>query len=99
MKLLSWVSACVAVTLLAATAQAHFIWVFTLPDSTGKTVPHIGFGEGPEPSEAYLLDNVKQTKAWIQQPGKEPQALTLVKQAGKEVGSWTADVDAKGAAV
>ncbi len=99
MKLLSWASAFLAVTLLAATAQAHFVWVFTLADSTGKVVPHVCFGEVPEPSEAHLLDNVKQTKAWIQQPGKEPQPLTLVKQAGKEVGSWTADVDAKGAAI
>lgn len=99
MKLLSLVSACVALALLATAAQAHFVWVFTAPDSTGKVVPHISFGEAAGPSEVDLLDNVKQTKAWLQKPGQQPQALTLTKQAGEELGSWVADIDAQGAVV
>jgi uncharacterized GH25 family protein len=99
MKLLSFASACVALVLLATAAQAHFVWVFTAADSTGKVVPHISFGEGTGPSEADLLDNVKQTKAWIQKPGQKPQALTLAKQTSGDEGSWVADVDAKGAVI
>ncbi len=85
--------------LFVASAQAHFVWVITTPDANGKLVPHVVFGEGPEPGEEFLLDKVAQTKAWLQLPGKAPQALSLSKQAGKEVGSWASDADAKGAAV
>lgn len=99
MKLLSLASACVALVLLATAAQAHFVWVYTAADSTGKLVPHISFGEGAGPSEVDLLDNVKQTKAWLQKAGQKPQSLTLTKQAGEELGSWVADVDAQGAVV
>ena len=99
MKASTLTLALLGIALVANFAHAHFIWVITTADSAGKLTPHLVFGEGPEPGEEYLLDKVAQAKVWIQLPGKEPQALRLTKQAGKEVGSWTSDVDAKGAAV
>lgn len=99
MKLKSLIFAVLASVALTAQASAHFVWVFTVTDSSGKVVPHVVFGEGPEPGEEFLLDKVAQTKAWIQLPGQEPKALTLTKQAGEETGSWLGDASAKGAAV
>lgn len=97
MKLASGILSLALVASVAAAVHAHFVFVMTSTDASGKVTPHVVFGEGPEPGEEYLLDNVAQTKAWLQRPGAEPQALALTKQAGEEVGSWTSDVDARGA--
>lgn len=99
MKLKSQIFAVLASVALTAQASAHFVWVITVTDSTGKELPHVVFGEGPEPGEEFLLDKVAQTKAWVQLPEQEPKALALAKQAGKETGSWVGDASPNGAAV
>lgn len=83
----------------ATAAHAHFVWVTSITNAAGKAMPHVVFGEDPEPSEAELLDKVAHTKAWTQLPGKQPQALSLSKEVNGEVGSWVSDVDAQGAAI
>ena len=82
--------------LLGSTAQAHFLWLMTEADSTGKQVPHLCFGEMAEPGEAELIDKVAHAKVWLQLPGQDAKELKLIKQTKDEVGSWFADVDAQG---
>ena len=99
MKRLVFALPLLVLALVATPAQAHFLWLMTEADSTGKQVPHLCFGEGTEPGEAELLDKVAHAKVWLQLPGQDAKQLELTKRSKDEVGSWFADVDAKGGAL
>ena len=99
MKRLRLFAPLLLLALLTTPASAHFIWLMTETNSTGKQVPHLCFGEMAEPGEAELLDKVAHAKLWLHLPGKDAQELRLTKQSKDEVGSWFADVDAQGGAL
>ena len=99
MKRLRLFAPLLLLALLATPASAHFIWLMTETNSTGKQVPHLCFGEMAEPGEAELLDKVAHAKLRLHMPGNVAQELRLSKQSKDEVGSWFADVDAQGGAL
>ncbi len=76
-----------------APAQAHFIWVVADSDDTGTRL-QLCFGEGPQPAEAYLLDNVAQSKLWVVSTDGARTLVKLAKQSQGDEGAWVATVEA-----
>lgn len=97
MKFHSFVSL-LLVALLATPAWAHFIWLSTAPNASGKPAVHILFGEDAIACEAKLLDNVAHTKVWAHEAGKSPVEVKLEKEIKGENGTWMSAVDGKGKA-
>lgn len=56
-------AAMAAVTALAQTADAHFVWVKAEP-TPSPAVARIYFGEAPEPGEPGLIARIAKTKVW-----------------------------------
>lgn len=80
----------VALALIASTAlsaQAHFVWV----SLTQKPQPtaSLYFGEGPEPSEAHLLDKVAQSQVFARSAEGKYLPLQLNKEEEGANGRWT----------
>ena len=82
-------------SLLAAPAWAHFIWISTAPNAAGKPAVHILFGDDSIASEAKFLDNVAHTKVWSHEAGKPPVEVKLEKEVSGENGTWMATTDGK----
>lgn len=84
--------------MIAATAQAHFVWVQVLPsaEKTSTPVVQLSFGETPAPGEAHLVNKVLQTKVYPLHAGNaeaKPLELAVVKQ--DDVASWQGTAPAK----
>lgn len=97
MKKSAFLSVCL-VALATMPAWAHFVWIATAPNAAGKPAVHILFGEDAIACEANLLDNVKHTKVWAHEAGKQPVEVKLEKEIKGENGTWTAATDLKGKA-
>lgn len=89
MKFRFWIATALALTMVITfglSAQAHFVWVALSPEADQAS---LYFGEGPEPSEAYLLDKVKQSEVYARGADGSYMRLKLEKQAEGANGSWT----------
>jgi len=51
-------------TLGAASAEAHFVWIDLAPAAGGQPQARLYFGEQPEPGEPHLVGKIAHTKAW-----------------------------------
>src|SRR5437762_1956688 len=57
-------------SLAAASAQAHFIWIDLKPagdarQQDGPQQARVYFGEAPEPGEPHLLAKIAPTRCWV----------------------------------
>ena len=84
--------------LVAATAQAHFLWVDLVPSENGRFVC-VSFSEEPGPGEAHLVDRISSTKAWVRRAQGEPQPLELssIVDDESDEGYWSTKVKLDGA--
>lgn len=82
--------ACFLVIACCVSAQAHFVWVAL---SASEGTASLFFGEGPEPSEADLLDRVAQAKVFARDSGGKYLPLKLEKKVSGSNGSWIATED------
>lgn len=79
-----------ALALIASTAlsaRAHFVWV-SLTQNPASTAS-LYFGEGPEPSEAHLLDKVAQSQVFARTADGKYHPLELKKEEDGLNGRWT----------
>jgi len=76
---------------LAAPAQAHFVWVVADSADQGTRL-QLSFGEGPVPAEAYLLDKVGHAQLWAVSADGARSLVKLSKEAQGDEGAWVATV-------
>lgn len=89
MKFRFWIATALALTMVITfglSAQAHFVWVALSPEANQAS---LYFGEGPEPSEAFLLDRVKQAEVYARTADGRYIPLKLEKEAEGANGRWT----------
>ncbi|PQO27103.1 DUF4198 domain-containing protein [Blastopirellula marina] len=82
--------ACFLAMAYCVSAQAHFVWVAL---SASDRTASLFFGEGPEPSEADLLDRVAQAKVFARDSEGKYLPLKLEKKVSGSQGSWIAAED------
>jgi hypothetical protein len=64
-------------TLGAAAAQAHFVWIDLAPVGGGQPQARLYFGEQPEPGEPHLIGKIAHTKAWARGAQGDPVELKV----------------------
>ncbi|MEW4455422.1 DUF4198 domain-containing protein [Bremerella sp. JC817] len=88
MKFRHWIATSLALTLVVTfglSAHAHFVWVALSQPNQAS----LYFGEGPEPSEADLLDRVQQSEVFARMADGKYVPLKLEKLVEGTNGSWT----------
>lgn len=85
-----------ALLLSALPAQAHFVWVAVLPNSSGQQQAYVFFSESASEDDEALLDKIAQTKVSARGiSGATP--LKLAKEASMGTGAWVGQLPAEGA--
>ncbi len=81
---------------ICSAAQAHFLWVQTIPTTNGPAQVQLSFGETPKPGEAHLVNKVQQAKVYpITTNAPETKLLKLAIVTQDDVASWQGTVKAK----
>lgn len=84
-------AAALILAVMAAPAQAHFIFVVADPADNGTRL-QLSFGDGPVPAEAYLLDKVAHAQLWAVSADGSRKLVKLSKQSQGDEGAWVATV-------
>lgn len=93
MKIATGPVTCAMALFCAASAQAHFLWVDVVEVAGGGREARVYFSETASPGEAYLLDRIAPTQAWLGCGGGQATPIELSSWTDDEEGALVAPLD------